>query len=382
MNKFSLDYIVTTILTKKSSSKLSLFTGLSGETLILFEIYKLNKKNNIKNICYENIDKIYSNIKTCNSLNFCDGLAGILFMFAYLENNKFIITEKDFYDSFDEYFDNHLIFLSDTNNYDLLYGIIGIGIYYLELIKIHPHKITFLHKIINYIFFISRKYNDIIYWKYTLESNSALKNKDIINLGMLHGIPSIIAFFLTCIKRGYTTNIIKKEIYKIIHQISIYSLPESKQHTFPNFVYIDNNQIIRDNNIPILGYCYGDLSIINLLYLSYKIYNDNTFKLYAENIFEKISYRIYFDNKIDEPFFCHGYASLYYFINKFSKTLNLTKKDKENISNLNIIIRDKLLTNINYDNMDILNGSGGIFLVLLLEYKSNFIEKILMLDII
>lgn len=382
MNKITIKEVIKNLINRTNNCKLSLFNGIIGDTLLLYEIYSLSNNFLLKEHCYQNINIIKANIENCNSLNFCDGLAGILFMFSYLENKDFIQTEQNFYDDFDEYFETYIDVLTIKNNYYLLYRIIGIGIYYLEVTKQHADKKRILQKIINNLLSLSIDFKGIKYWRYTLEANYNFKDKEVINLGMLHGMPSIIAFSLICIKRKYVNNETKIEIYKVLNFLINSFWPHSNNYTYPNFVCICNNKIVKDEQISRLGYCYGDLSVINLFYLAYCVYRENKLKKHAEHMFEKISDRVSNLNEFDDPFFCHGYASLYYFINKFNGCLNLSNDNKKQNQTLSVSLKEKMLENSEWKNTGIIDGYSGVFLSLLSKNKNNFLENILLLNIL
>lgn len=382
MNIPALYKVVNVLMNKHCLDKISLFNGWAGDALLLYEIYALTKDSMILDCCLEKVKTIEENIEQCDSLDFCEGLAGVLFMFAYLENELVLEPDIGFYDDFDVYFDNYLETLFRNNNYDLLYGIIGIGIYYLELIERYPLKKTILDRILDYLLKMSINEGENRYWKYTLEKRNDLKNRDVVNVGMLHGMPSILNFFLICINKQYVNEEIKKEIIEVINSFDKYSLGNANNYSFPNYLFMGNKIITADLIRSRIGYCYGDLPISNMYYLSSCVLKNKYYKIYAGEIINKCYKRIFCNEEYDDICFCHGHSSAYYFLCKFIQNFDLSLEIVNEMNEYKDYIEKYIISNIDYNKSGILNGYNGIILNLMLQYRKNFLEKILLLDII
>lgn len=382
MNNQTLYKVVNVLMEKHSFDRISLFNGWAGDTLLLYEIYMQTKDPMILDCCLKKVKTIEENIEHCDSLDFCDGLAGVLFMFAYLENKHVLEVDVGFYDDFDAYFDTYLDDLYRNNNYDLLYGIVGIGIYYLELIEKYPLKKNILDKILAYLLKLSIGEGKNKYWKYTLEKRSDLENVDVINLGMLHGMPSILILFLLCINKQYVNYEIEEEILDVINSFKKYIVNDSDNYSFPNFAFLENEIITTDSIRSRIGYCYGDLPISNMYYLFSCVLKNGYYKSAAEKIITKCYKRVLCIEEYDDLFLCHGHSSAYYFLIKFINSYDLPLDIINEMSRYKDCIEKYIISNIDYNKSGILNGYNGIILNLMLQYRKNFLEKILLLDIV
>ena len=115
---------------QSTHSNVSLFHGYSGDLLLLYELYNIFHYEYFFNYRDKLLEKINHNINECKSFNFRDGFSGLLYTYAYLDNNNFIETPQCLYDEFDDFFIDHINILSQIKDYDLLHGLIGFGIYY------------------------------------------------------------------------------------------------------------------------------------------------------------------------------------------------------------------------------------------------------------
>ena len=63
-------------------------------------------------------------------------------------------------------------------------------------------------------------------------------NKDVVNLGFLHGIPSILSFFMTCKQRGILNLPDIELIYGMLKNFIKYQI-DFKKNSYPNYVFYD-----------------------------------------------------------------------------------------------------------------------------------------------
>lgn len=368
---------------RSRDENIGLFNGISGDILLLYEIYRITKDQEIKDKLLQYLAYLENLNIESTSLSLYDGYAGILYMYAYLANEKFLSIDNALFDTFDKAFELYIENLSANNNYDLLFGLIGIGIYYIELSKLDNRKQNYVKLILDSIIKNSKNLNDKIFWEYRIEKHDYTNNNErgLINLGMLHGMPSIVSFFLLCAKEGY----LQHSMYSIIelsYNTLLYAKKTNKpinENIFSRSLLVTNDRLIKDKNKTYLYYCNGDFGIMNVLLQGYKLINKE--ELFEEFLFsiEILNLRLTDGISYTSYNLCHGWNSLLLILNHFEKYLSI-----DFISLIkNEIIENSLLYLENSKNLKsgILSGYQGIlFSILQSGYTLNSFNRLLLLS--
>lgn len=370
--------IAITECSSNRKGNLSLFHGVSGNALVLYELYSLTGRADVKRILDAAVDYICREISICGDVDFCKGYCGILYMMAYLSGKQYFETDIETFSMFDSIFADYIESLRIKGYYDLQTGLLGFGAYYLELIKLFPEKKAYLRMVIEALLSISRKYEDCIYWPDRQEKHRVFTNIDWANMGHLHGMPSILSFLIACIKRGLWTD----ELSYIIRQgfnTLFKCMTDDPAYTFVPCLGITEDGLIQEKvRIPTpIFLCNGDFGPINVLYEGGKIFGDKIYLEAARNAFEKLSFRFGNENEYNSVCLCHGWSSLLYFLNRFRE---LSDTDFSNIlENIKTLLFHELSSKKNV-NPGLLTGYEGIILSLISsDIQNACIETILML---
>lgn len=368
------------LIDKSKRINMSLFHGVAGDILLLNELLPRDTDGLIEKRIFDLLFSLQNNLDLCSSLNFDEGFAGILYTYAHLTNIGIIETDDHFYSSFDEYFERYIQALAKNRNYDLLCGLIGFGIYYIERAKKQPEKKRHVYKIIEYILLMAVDDEKFAYWVYSLESHPRLKEQEEwIYLGTLHGMPSVLSFLLICIKEGYITAELITMLRKGFNTVLV-GITEKPEFSFAESLFIKDKCFYSDNlKTTNLFYCNGDLGIINLFFEGFKVLNDESYYNIAQNAFLKLSKRFTHKNEFSSYCMCHGWAGLLYFINKYSFMDQINTEDYVSIS---IHISKRLFAYLQKENIEsgYLTGYNGIILALLSTEKETYLDRILLLS--
>ena len=299
------------------SGKLGLLDGLSGIALFFTEHYKLTGNEKSK----ENIDKIIRIILKSISSNgvidstFCSGLSGIGWLFEYLELSQ-IEQMKPIMASFD----NRILQFSTCQfllkNYDLISGGLGGGMYFLRK-KMNNSQITEgqICQIIENLEKISTETDNLLFWcKY--------KNQNRIDLGMAHGLTSILSYLN---KVSTYSSILNERISKIVYSFRNFS---QKYDEIGSFWSYDINVELTEN-VPIksrLAWCYGDISTALTILSSSKLNKLHSFELFAIEVLDKNILRVNLEeNGIFDATICHGASGIALI---YKKAFHLTGFDR------------------------------------------------------
>lgn len=368
------------LIDKDKHGNMSLFHGVAGDILLLNELLPRDTNGLIEEKILEKLFTLQNSLELCSSLNFNEGFAGILYTYAYLTNIGIIETDNDFYSSFDEHFERYIQALAKIKNYDLLCGLIGFGIYYIERAKKQLEKKRYVYKIIEYIISMAVEGEDFAYWVYSLESHSRLKKQEEwIYLGTLHGMPSVMSFLLICIKEGYTTEKLVTMLRKGYNTVLMGATGQASS-SFAESLFVKEKCFYPDNmDITNLFYCNGDLGIINLFFEGFKVLNDKSFYDIAQNAFLKLSQRFTHKNEFSSYCMCHGWAGLLYFIHKYGF---MDKMNVEVYNSISSNIVKRLFAYLQKENIEpgYLTGYNGIILALLSTERKTCLDRILLLS--
>lgn len=296
---------------------ISLLSGLPGIILVLIDLLK----NGSDKISIEKIrEYIFSTFTILeNSNNFyttyCAGLSGYgYFLLKVKDSNIFIAGTDDetlmqieeILEEIDEVLVDQIDIDFADENFDILHGVIGIGLYFLE-----RDKKVLAYKIVDKLDEISNKTENYVFWKkyekYRLFTT-------VIDMGNAHGNSSIIYFLSKIFSKNPEDVRLKELIQKSINFYlqNSQKLDENVLSYFPNHINasdFDNNLHKPENSR--LAWCYGDLGVLHTLLLSASLikdmisYNNIMLKL------EKVAQRRFETEPIPADFgFCHGSSGI------------------------------------------------------------------------
>ncbi|NQU34131.1 MAG: hypothetical protein HQ521_12935 [Bacteroidetes bacterium] len=120
---------------------LGLMHGKMGIAIYFYHLARLTKNKKHEDFAGELIDEIYEEISINPRTNFENGFAGIGWGIEYLVQNGFIDADTDeVLEEFDNLLFNKLIYRTPIE-IGLLNGVVGIGVYFLDVSKIQPPTI-------------------------------------------------------------------------------------------------------------------------------------------------------------------------------------------------------------------------------------------------
>lgn len=303
-----------------SPEDIGLMGGASGVALFLAEYGKFFNDS-------EAIDKTISLLEYINDAQnmlmnkpkegfpicgFSEGAAGVFWTQKYLQ--KIEILQEDEEGENDQILDLFSEFSKFTllnNNYDYLYG--GTGML-LALLGHHSFDYK-MEELLEMVVKISKVNSEIgRYWvRPDLKGDTEFKeeNLTLINLGLAHGIPSILTIMAKCYKSSYQQLNVLEIINQSVKSIFMYKTPlNDSLSLFP-----DSNTL---KDIPSrLGWCYGDLGIgIMFALLGKKFNNVSWSKMAIEICIHASERRNLFENRVVDAGLCHGTAGISHIYNR------------------------------------------------------------------
>lgn len=296
----------------------SLFAGLSGLSLFNAEIFKTTR---IAKYRKASIDLIEKSISLLNDkyteFTLANGVAGVGWTIKYLLKNE-IIYGDEVLDDFDRILLESLkeADFPENQTYDLLYGLIGKGVYFLEdERRVNSEALTLIFQRLMKI----SKYSSCgVVWYDMLGRKELNEEENYFNYGLAHGLPSLVAFFCALFEKDIFRQECKDIINSLIHQMKSAKL-ERLESLFPS----DS----RTSSPSRLSWCYGDIGVAIAFQRVSRILNDRNLEIESNNLFSHSAQRkikdafVRTDSTTVENGFCHGSFGVSYLFNQaFIKT--------------------------------------------------------------
>lgn len=322
-DEFIEDRIILKLIENISGLDYTLTHGRSGVLVALshYNIYSSNNNNQIKvDLAIQKcIDELIEDIETKYiDCSFAFGLAGISYSLrtAYELGQEEKIN-LDWIEELNDVIFNSLINFIQIKEYDFLRGASGIIKYFLTYYPKEKYFVDFVESLFNEAIWIE---NDRCYWtfySFNEEKKELEYKEDVINIGLAHGICTLIVILSEIYEKGFS----KEKCYKLIegsikYLMSIQNFENVAQ--FPGIIY---NKTVQQNSSR-LGWCYGDSSVaLSIIKAGINCNNLEWFD-YGNSI-GLISTKRDFENAgLEEHGICHGYFGTMHIYNVLFKATN------------------------------------------------------------
>ncbi|MGE0078156.1 MAG: lanthionine synthetase C family protein [Bacteroidales bacterium] len=294
---------------------IGMLSGLAGIAQFCFYYGKYLKRDEPAEIGLNIINKIFEKIEHKYQLpTYCSGIAGAAWSIIHLSENDFLDVDCDIVlNGIDDYLGNQMNYYIANNKYDYLHGAIGIGLYFLKRFettkndKLKAKYLVYLVQLLSYLkeTSIVDKQSDGLKW----ESLSGVKNDNLVyNLGLAHGIPSILYFLNRLALNGIEVNKSNTLLWKGINYLQYSKLEGNEISLYPSIIS-DNAKTSHSR----LAWCYGDLGI-GSVFSQLKITSVNED---ARKIFLLSVKRTNLDeNNVVDAGICHGAMGIAHIFNR------------------------------------------------------------------
>ncbi len=288
----------------KNFNDIGLLGGLSGVIPFLFEYGNFYNKTEFIELAESYIYNIIEKIQNPHipiDLSFSTGLSGFGYIIEDLTEKNYI-ERTEFLINYDEQFCNAISSYLKNNKWDALHGAIGISFYLFKRANSSKVVKKTLEDLVDWLQDNCEKDKNGIKWFTDLNPTSEKQ----YNLGLAHGMPSILFFLCLCIKHQIKVS----KCHEILESALSFFLSnkvKDREYLFPN------RQNGEDTG-PRLAWCYGDLGIATtILHLNNTIggldelLDELSISLKSRKDFEKSSIR--------DAGFCHGSAAVIHILN-------------------------------------------------------------------
>ena len=308
-------------------------SGISGTmifTLLLAKLLKSDeeyeKAKELINLCINKINNGY------NFPTFGRGITGFLWTLQFLEEKKIVeINNDSFFSQLDDSISDLMISDIKNGNYDLLHGALGYGMLFLKRYKNTQDldlKQKYKSKIIHLIKLLdeSKIENEKgIAW--SIPRNFGKEDEVNIDLGLAHGMSSILSFLSLVYKENIDTNRIEyllKSTSKFV--LSTKRTKKNRISLFPAYECLSHK---KEDYPSRLSWCYGDLGIgLSLLKAGESIKDQNIKKEAIDILLHSSKRRSLEENSVIDAGLCHGAYGLFHIYGKLFKSTQITDFEK------------------------------------------------------
>ncbi len=359
INDLKEDFLVVKIINKKlkkkynTVEKLGVLSGLSGIIIYQFLYARLVNSDNEINVGKNMIDVAIKKINEgYNMPSYCTGVSGFCWALQYLEEKKYIEFETDdFLSQMDVFFKDVMENEILNKNYDFLHGAIGYGVYFLKRYKNTKDENLKLRYIQNIEVIIKFLENNLIEdskgvkWKSPQKSN--IENTINIDLGLAHGVPSIISFLASLSEFNIFSIKVESMLRRAISFVLTNKYKTDKSISlFPTYVYHD---LIKEVHTSRLAWCYGDLGIGLTILKAARVLKNRQLEKEAIRILKHSSKRKDLkENFVRDAGLCHGAFGISQIFGRLHK-----KTQYQEFLEASIYWKEEGLKMANYNNNDV-----------------------------
>jgi lantibiotic biosynthesis protein len=356
----------------------ALMYGEAGTALFNFFYLKYFRCNDCAIALQSQLQSLAEKTLECNQPTLCGGKAGLNWFFTYLYRQQMLDKDEWMYLTSDaSNLEHAAITMLETGNYDFLHGAIGIG---YQLLYKKNNCTQFYHQFLTLLKELheSSFAKGFPYFDFETEKLS----NDKTNMGLAHGLPSVLKFCLECFSQGICRDESKQLAKQLIKFLIANTNMNDSGSYFPYFVQ-DGMTI---NTPSRLAWCYGDLGVALILYQAGMCFNDHSLlnfalKVLRHNTTRKKSSEI----RVFDAGFCHGSSGIVHIYNKMWKytrdplfmeacdywvkqTLRYAISDENGV----IFYKRDPIKNVNEEAWGLLEGFAGIGLTLLSYLTGDF----------
>jgi lantibiotic biosynthesis protein len=325
-------------------------------------------------ILNRHIDAVAENI---SRLEFGYGFTGLAWL-LYALKNKGLYTNIDLTE-FDE-IDEHVFACAmkhlGKGMYNYMEGGIGIGLYFLEKTE-SPGVTGYLEKMVQALEDKAVHTGaESISWleHYTSRyDNTPRSKRPYFNLGIPHGIVSIIYFLARCSRQQVAAAQCNRLIQQLINWLRQQEEKNGGAFAYPNKILDETENRYPDSLNHKFSWCYGMLGIAAAYHIAGKILSDEELTSHSRVLatgsfaidFEQVAPQIIFEAGIYDIYICHGMAGTAHLYGQLGAVHNDAAISNRGLHWLHHALHyfDKYKT-FNAKQTGILNGLPGIGMIL------------------
>lgn len=197
-----------------------------------------------------------------------------------------------------------------TDSYDLVSGLVGVGVYFLERLP-HPSAVIALHQLVDVFWRNADQINGMARWhthaSVLPEWQRKLAPNGYYNLGVAHGMPGVIGLLSQICRRG----IAHARLRPLLHSAVNWVLSNlSEDRTLPSWITSSATP-----SVSRVAWCYGELGASVPLLAAARVLQDDRAEREVLEVAERCAQRRHKTGVVDAGL-CHGAAGNAHLFNR------------------------------------------------------------------
>jgi lantibiotic modifying enzyme len=243
------------------------------------------------------------------------GFTGIAWAAAHLERQLFDSNDEDANEAIDEALSDYLGCSPWEDNYDLVSGLTGIGVYALERLP-RASAIKCLKLVVDRLDETAEHNVDGVTWLTRAHLLPAHQREQCLNgyynLGLAHGVPGVIALLGQVCAAGVASEKARQLLDDAIQWILRQRLTATEQSTFSPWINFSG----AEREDCRLAWCYGDAGVAMSLLVAARSINEISWEHEALAIARRAAKRNPESAGVRDAGLCHGAAGLGHIFNR------------------------------------------------------------------
>jgi lantibiotic biosynthesis protein len=365
----------------KADQDPSVAGGKAGQALFYSYLSHLfSKEENQQrafNLLNEAIDDL---VETPMAPSLYGGFSGIAWTVEHLQGRLLEPDDEDSNEAIDEELIDYLGHSPWKEDYDLISGLVGLGVYALERLP-RQSAVECLARIVDRLNELAGERPEGITWFTRPELIPAHQLKHFpdgyYNVGLAHGVPGIIALLGGICAAGIAVQKARPLLDGAVNWLLAQRLPETAGSSFSAFTFPG----IKSEGSR-MAWCYGDPGVVSALFVAARSANNSDWEREAIEIALRAADKPADRCGVKDAGICHGAAGLAHIYNRFyqatgderfkeaallwfEQTLDM-RRPGEGIGGFLTWTSDSLESGFRWEAVSgLLNGAAGIGLALL-----------------
>ena len=243
------------------------------------------------------------------------GISGVAFAIAHIEGGSPNAAEENSYEAIDHLLGKYLDQSPWGGKYDLIGGVVGLGVYALERLP-HPRAVEIIERVIGHLAEIAERRGDGGITWFTVPEllvpwQRELCPQGYYNLGVAHGVPGVIALLGEACAAGVARDKARPLLDGAVAWLLSQKLTNDAKSSFPSWAAPGIKQ-----DSSRLAWCYGDLGLAAALLCAARCVGQSIWEGEALEIARQAAERPADQSGVIDGGLCHGAAGVGHLFNR------------------------------------------------------------------
>jgi lantibiotic modifying enzyme len=248
------------------------------------------------------------------SVSLYGGFTGVAWVLAHLDGRLIDLGQEDPNDAIDQALLRLVSAVPWTGDYDLIAGLVGIGVYALERLP-RPAARACLEAVVDRLAELAEpRANGVTWWTAPKLLPGGKRNRGHYNLGVAHGVPGVIALLGRACAAGVAEATARPLLDDAVSWLLAQNPPDEGD-SFPILLEPDEAPEPARS-----AWCYGDPGVAATLLLAARAVGEPIWEAEALAIARRAAARPVAESGVVDASLCHGAVGLAHIFNRIFQT--------------------------------------------------------------